>query len=113
MDHKLIYDYYINKGFTNIILYYIFHQCLLFFIISFSIFLYSCIDYHILFQYHDVYRSITFSFSWNPFIILCLIIISILWFWYFYIFLISIPKLRNTQTYYKNVLHIRDEELMT
>lgn len=108
----LVYDYYINQGFNCILLSNIFHQLLYIFVVSFSFFLFTCIDYRILFKTHDIHASLIQGFIHiHPFITICMILLCIIWVWYIISFVYKIPELRKIQEFYNISLGISDSQL--
>jgi len=111
---KQVYNYYRNQGLNCIVIDNIFHQFLYIFVVGFSFFLFTCINYRILFKTHDIHASLTYGFfGIHPIVVICLIILGLLWIWYFLSFILQIPDLKKIKKFYNSSLGIPDSRLAT
>lgn len=111
---KVIYNYYRNQGYYSTILQDILHILLYTFIVLFSFFLTSCVDYNTLFDTHDIHASIHIrSPKVNAFVAICLLLLSLLWIWYFASFILQLSDLKKVKKFYNKKVGISDYELST
>lgn len=113
-----LYHYYINKGYTNLILLQVYNIIITVFLILYTIFIYNCIDYNKLIHINsktsikEIIHPEMF-FELPP--ILWLVLISLVLFIFVKIICIidDILVFRNINYFYNKILSINDNDLQT
>jgi hypothetical protein len=117
-----VYNYYIEKGFTAMILGRITNLITLAFTISFSSFLLLYIRWHLIFTCSssqecenfirsDVLEELKRPSAGQALVIIYFSIFSIYWLWNLLSFLYSISEAKEMQKFYENQLNIREKDL--
>lgn len=110
-----VYNYYHGRGFTCILIDDLLNIFGLLFVILYSVFLFECIDYHILFREHSVQNAINYGKMKHMsfFTILCIILV-------FFIFLYKTSRLIEKtkqnikiKEWYEEHLDIDHEKILT
>eukprot|EP01114_Cavostelium_apophysatum_P016676 TRINITY_DN4793_c0_g1_i1.p1 TRINITY_DN4793_c0_g1~~TRINITY_DN4793_c0_g1_i1.p1 ORF type:complete len:627 (-),score=150.46 TRINITY_DN4793_c0_g1_i1:465-2345(-) len=111
------YDYYLGKGFFNILLAKFLNLISLLWVICFATFLLTSVDYAYLFQEVDTgpvpLSSVIHFRGFQPFILICLVIFCVFWLWKFLQFCMESKDNWEIRHFYHQELQIPEEEIAT
>eukprot|EP00033_Pygsuia_biforma_P002993 GCRY01003294.1.p1 GENE.GCRY01003294.1~~GCRY01003294.1.p1 ORF type:complete len:311 (+),score=58.25 GCRY01003294.1:244-1176(+) len=110
-----LYEYYYGKGFTVLMLTGLYNVIVGLLIILISTFLFSCIDYEILFRENSLSQAIDFSGiqRMNAFLAICELVFVFFWIWHICHFFHTWFVFREIRTFYNHMLDLSDREIQT
>jgi hypothetical protein len=110
-----IYDYFQGKGFCCIVFCHVLSLLTLAFVVLFSTFLMSCVDYTDLFENHNIHTAVKLEqFRYlHPIITIYIVVLSFAWVWQLVFTISSIKRLNEIRKFYHEKLSIKDDEIQT
>jgi len=108
-----IYNYYFGQGFLCILIDNLLNIFGLLFLILYSVFIFECIDYNILYKQHNLRQAIKISNIKNAsfFTILCLIMTSIIFIYKLLGLINKMKRTKKVKDWYINNLNINETEI--
>jgi len=107
-----VYSYFLGKGFWTMATAKFLNLLTLLWVIFFTTFLVSCIDYSILFETYRLSQAVV-SPSIPPFLWICLFIFCVFFLWQFVQFMVDTRENWDIKQFYNNELKISEDELQT
>jgi len=107
-----VYNYFLGKGYFNIVLSRFLNLISLGWVILLSTFLLSCVDYKLLFETYSLEHSVYFR-GMHPMFAICFIIFSLFFLFKFAQFFLEIKEFWEIKQFYNKELQIKEDEIET
>eukprot|EP01135_Chromosphaera_perkinsii_P010742 Nk52_evm21s2209 gene=Nk52_evmTU21s2209 len=110
-----IYIYFQEKGFRCSILSRVLNLITIGFVAFFTVFIFGCINYSVLWKTEQLSKAVDFSllFSLHPLVVLYIIVFLVIWIWQFVSFVKAIPGLYNLKMFFREELKIKERDIQT